>query len=313
MAEVLKHNVFVFSGFKTYKQLQEASLLMLNPSTGALRSFNEFMKDALAINETYNIAYLQAEYNHAVAAAQSMAEWERVWEAREAVPYLKYKTAEDERVRENHRPLNDVVRLVDDKFWDMYYPPNGWNCRCVVVPVVSAKAEELEQVPALPDVPPMFRTNVGKTGVIFPNTHPYYKTANEQAIIKKSESLIADNRVDIKILRGASKRAAESYIGQSKSFPQIVKAVEITKSGIAHMASYGSNETYRYKLEALKRIDLLLQRAVYKSSEPDYKGRRNVSIHKLETSYGEHKIELIVREAEQKAILYDLKIKKEGP
>lgn len=46
-----------------------------------------------------------------------------------------YITVGDDRVRENHAELDGVTLPKDDKFWNNFFPPNGYNCRCQVVPV----------------------------------------------------------------------------------------------------------------------------------------------------------------------------------
>jgi SPP1 gp7 family putative phage head morphogenesis protein len=185
LASLLQKNVYVFSGFKTYQQLKEASLLLTDGS-GGLKPFTTFMQEVKAINQTYNINYLQAEYNNAIASGQMAVNWEDIQSRKEAAPYLKYKTAEDERVRLSHRGLNNVVKKVDDPFWNTYYPPNGWGCRCEVIQIIQA--EETPEFDA-PELPPMFRGNVGRDGIIFPDTHPYFGT-NEKTrkiVTKKSE------------------------------------------------------------------------------------------------------------------------------
>ena len=46
------------------------------------------------------------------------------------VAYLEYVTMEDTRVRATHRKMHGVIRPVDDPVWKIWYPPNGYNCRC---------------------------------------------------------------------------------------------------------------------------------------------------------------------------------------
>lgn len=48
-------------------------------------------------------------------------------------PYWKYRTRQDLKVREEHRLLDGKVFPYNDKFWQYFYPPNGWRCRCYVV------------------------------------------------------------------------------------------------------------------------------------------------------------------------------------
>jgi SPP1 gp7 family putative phage head morphogenesis protein len=46
-----------------------------------------------------------------------------------------YRTIGDNRVREEHAKLEGVTLPKDDPFWQKFYPPNGWSCRCTVIAV----------------------------------------------------------------------------------------------------------------------------------------------------------------------------------
>ena len=50
-------------------------------------------------------------------------------------PYLRYVSALLPTSRPSHREKHGLVYPVEDPFWDEWYPPNGFNCRCTVMSV----------------------------------------------------------------------------------------------------------------------------------------------------------------------------------
>lgn len=76
---------------------------------------------------------------------------------------------------------------MDDPFWDKYFPPNGWNCRCTVVQVRKGKYPTSDPELAMKRgdnctasvKQQIFRYNPGKTMELFPPKHPYYKAPAE--------------------------------------------------------------------------------------------------------------------------------------
>lgn len=179
MRNRLKESDYIFSGFKTFHELNEAFPSLLD-GNGNKKPFDQFLKDVKKIDQTYNERYLRAEYNFAGASADMAARWEQ-FSKDEDEYYLQYRTANDGAVRPEHAALHDVTLPASDSFWDSYYPPNGWNCRCTVVQVLKYMHEATPHDEAMQrgaaalakDKKGMFNFNPGKQQKIFPDYNPY--------------------------------------------------------------------------------------------------------------------------------------------
>ena len=150
------------------------------PTVCVRKPFERFLNDVRKIDETYNKHYLKAEYEFAAASADMAAKWERFMEDGDRYN-LQYRTAGDDRVRPEHAALNGVTLPPTDEFWESYYPPNGWRCRCTVVQVRKKKHPETPHEEAMAlgeaalgsDIKGMFRFNPGKQERVFPAYNAY--------------------------------------------------------------------------------------------------------------------------------------------
>lgn len=70
----------------------------------------------------------QANMQSAYMAGRHQSMLENV----ESRPLWEYVAILDSRTRPSHRALDGKVFRYDDPFWDAFYPPNGFNCRCRV-------------------------------------------------------------------------------------------------------------------------------------------------------------------------------------
>lgn len=132
------------------------------------------------VNNTYNGSYLRTEYNFARQSSLMAARWKHF--EKDGDRYnLQYRTAYDDRVRTSHRKLEGITLPPTSKFWNDYFPPNGWNCRCTVVQVRKDKYPESNEREAINlgsqatagKHQEMFKFNPGKAMTTFPAYNAY--------------------------------------------------------------------------------------------------------------------------------------------
>lgn len=180
----LDAHIYLFSGVKTYHQLLAINEMLVD-DTGKLRTFSEFKTKALEVHQTYNVTYLETEYRTAKRSAQAARQWQEFVKNSDLFPNLKYRTVGDARVRDEHDKLDNIIKPINDSFWDSHYPPNGWNCRCRVQ---SDDGKVTKGTPKI-TIDKGFANNVGKTGKVFdPDGHPFFK------VPKKALKKILDGR-----------------------------------------------------------------------------------------------------------------------
>ena len=184
MLNDLRTNVYIFSGAKQYQQVRAMTDLLTDGDR--IKGYNEFKTDAKKIFTQYNENYLSAEYNSAIAQARSASMWMEIEKNKEVIPNLTYVTAGDGRVRPEHAQLNGIVRPVDDKFWDLYFPPNGWNCRCRTIQTDDKLTLKKDIPKDIKNVPDVFLMNAGKDRIVFSNNHPYYSVAPKDLAFAKT-------------------------------------------------------------------------------------------------------------------------------
>ena len=95
---------------------------------------------------------LKTIYRANMRSARAAGQWDRIQRTKQALPYLVYLLGPSERHRPLHQAKEGLVLRVDDPFWQTWYPPNGWNCKCHVRQITRREAEErgLSDSPDLP-------------------------------------------------------------------------------------------------------------------------------------------------------------------
>lgn len=179
MRRRLTRSNYIFSGMKAFHELHEAFPSLLDEN-GNRKSFERFLNDVQSIDATYNANYLRAEYNFVAASAEMAARWEQFMADGDRYN-LQYRTQADDKVRPEHAALDRVTLPPSDPFWEEFYPPNGWNCRCTVVQVRKSKypvtphdeAMRLGDEALQRDSKGIFRFNPGIERKSVPDYNPY--------------------------------------------------------------------------------------------------------------------------------------------
>lgn len=175
----LKESNYVFSGIKTFHELKETFPSLLDED-GNRKPFERFLNDVQKVHKTYNVQYLRTEYNFAHASALMVARWKKFEEDGDKY-LLQYRTMYDKRVRRTHRMMHNITLPITSPFWDKYFPPNGWNCRCTVVQVRKGKYPVSDETEAMNlgsqatagKYQEMFMFNPGKRMTCFPAYNGY--------------------------------------------------------------------------------------------------------------------------------------------
>lgn len=176
----LRSNIQVFAAFKNHQEIAEMAAALID-ANNQVRSFDDFREVAQMISTNYNESWLSAEYNTAVGTAQMANKWADYQANADVLPMLKYITQQDDRVRASHAAMDGTTLPIDDPFWDEFYPPNGWNCRCTVQQVAEQDAVQPDRLPTDEETPLVFRHNAGKDGQVFTARHPYFLSVTDSA------------------------------------------------------------------------------------------------------------------------------------
>ncbi|MBR1463463.1 MAG: minor capsid protein [Prevotella sp.] len=307
MRQRLERSNWIFSGMKTFHELNEAFPSLTNED-GSRKSFERFLNDVQKIDDTYNRNYLRSEYNFVQSSADMAAKWEEF--AADGDRYLlQYRTAGDDKVRPEHAELNGVTLPIDDGFWAEYYPPNGWNCRCTVVQVRRGKYEVTPHDEAMTrgeialqrDTRGIFRFNSGIQQKTVPDYNPYTISQCRSCDIAKGNiklAFIPSNQLcqGCQLIRQcyADRQKSEAAVTKKHYLSQMepLKHRKVAVNGNGHSMSVGFSQmgnkhlyadAYKGKIdkEELPLLDKMLQKASFVTKASLSKPRPNDDIKRF--------------------------------
>jgi len=98
--------------------------------------------------------------------AYSLGRFEQLTDpaVKSALPYWQYLTVGDSRVRPEHAVLDYFTARAEDPVWRKIYPPNGFNCRCIVIGLLDEEAPEGADESGMARLPLLAREKVPQAG-----------------------------------------------------------------------------------------------------------------------------------------------------
>jgi hypothetical protein len=93
---------------------------------------------------------LRTIYNTNLRMARAAGQWKRIEALKEFAPFLMYFAVKDDHTRALHRiwggldgNTQPIILPVDHPAWFIFYPPNGWGCRCNVIQLSQADLDRM--------------------------------------------------------------------------------------------------------------------------------------------------------------------------
>lgn len=104
---------------------------------GTFKDFKKLVEDnEIILSEPY----LKNVFRTNIQTAYGHGRWQQQQRNKANRPYLMYVAINDSRVRPSHLALNRIIRHIDDPFWQTYYAPWDFMCRCTIVALTEEQA-----------------------------------------------------------------------------------------------------------------------------------------------------------------------------
>ena len=198
LSEKYSSLAFTVSGYteiQVIKKFYDEVLAAIEEGT-TLKTFKDNMNSFLENNGYEGITNFQADniYRTNIQTAYQVGHYEQMTSpmVKTLRPYWQYDAVNDSHTRKSHLAMDGKVFPADSPVWDVWYPPNGFRCRCGITTLSKRQVEE--------------------RGLVVENEVPYVAKLGDGSYV----NIIPDAAF-------ASNPAKQSFEPDLKDYPKVLK------------------------------------------------------------------------------------------
>ena len=143
LSDSAKLKAFAVAGIAVEDELSSV-FDAINKAIAKGTTFEEFQRDCgdIFAKRGWGSWRIDTVFQTNLQTAYSVGRYEQMQQTTEGRPYWMYVAVGDDRTRPAHMALHEKVFPADHKFWDTWYPPNGFNCRCTVISLSERQVKD---------------------------------------------------------------------------------------------------------------------------------------------------------------------------
>ena len=150
LAEVSRGRAFTVSDLAT-RDCIDTVYASIQKAISEGTSYGEWKKDLKSVwdkagwvsekGKLLNHRRVNTIFRTNIQTAYQAGRFDQMKRVSERRPYWQYEAVGDKRTRPTHWALHGKIFPSDHDFWDTFYPPNGFNCRCTVITLSNRQAK----------------------------------------------------------------------------------------------------------------------------------------------------------------------------